>query len=76
MYPPPWVTWCVSTAHSRTRRGATSGPLPWLQNFKMKFPAGSDPFEAWREGPHDLVLAVAIAAWLGEWGVRRLWIAV
>jgi len=26
-----------------------------------------DPFEAWREGPHDdLVLAVAIAAWEGE----------
>jgi hypothetical protein len=48
-----------------------------LQNFKKKFPAVSDPFEAWREGPHDdLVLAVAIAAWLGERGLRRLWIAV
>lgn len=48
-----------------------------LQNFKMKFPSVSDPFEAWREGPHDdLVLAVAIAAWLGERGMKRLWIAV
>ena len=31
--------------------------------------------EAWREGPHDdLVLAVALAAWVGQQGVQQLWV--
>jgi hypothetical protein len=39
-----------------------------MQNFKVKITtATNEVFEAWREGDHDdLVLAVAIAAWLGE----------
>ncbi len=43
-----------------------------LQNFKLKITtAGNDTYEAWRESDHDdLVLAAAMAAWLGE---KRLW---
>jgi hypothetical protein len=39
-----------------------------LQTFKVKPTlAGNDSLEAWRETDHDdLVLAVALAAWLGE----------
>jgi hypothetical protein len=39
-----------------------------LQNFKVKITAAANEiFEAWREGEHDdLLLAVAIAAWMGE----------
>jgi hypothetical protein len=39
-----------------------------LENFKAKVTlAGGDTMEAWREGEHDdLVLAVALAAWVGE----------
>jgi hypothetical protein len=38
-----------------------------LAEFKIKAPPAGDVPELWREGPHDdLVLAVAIAAWLGE----------
>jgi hypothetical protein len=40
-----------------------------LQNFKVKInvATGNDSFEAWREKDHDdLVLAVALAIWLGE----------
>lgn len=40
-----------------------------LQNFKVKIniATGNESFEAWREKDHDdLVLAVALAAWLGE----------
>jgi hypothetical protein len=40
-----------------------------LQNFRVKInvATGSESFEAWREKDHDdLVLAVALAAWLGE----------
>jgi hypothetical protein len=48
-----------------------------LMNFKAKAPTTSgDTYEAWREGPHDdLVLAVAIAAWVGERVMRRFWTA-
>jgi hypothetical protein len=39
-----------------------------LLNFKVKVtPAANEVFGAWREGTHDdLVLAVAMAAWVGE----------
>jgi hypothetical protein len=39
-----------------------------LQNFQVKITAaGNETFAAWRENAHDdLVLAVALAAWLGE----------
>lgn len=49
-----------------------------LLNFKAK-PSTSplDSFEAWRENPHDdLVLAVAIAAWVGERAMHQLWVSV
>ena len=49
-----------------------------LLNFKSKpSTAPMDSFEAWRENPHDdLVLAVAIAAWIGERAMQRLWVSV
>jgi hypothetical protein len=39
-----------------------------LQNFRVKITAAAnETFGAWREGEHDdLVLAVALAAWVGE----------
>lgn len=39
-----------------------------VQNFRMRITkAGNETFEAWREGAHDdLVLAVAMATWVGE----------
>jgi hypothetical protein len=38
-----------------------------LLNFRMKVALNAATVEAWREGPHDdLVLALAIALWLGE----------
>lgn len=39
-----------------------------LQNFRVKVTtAGNDTYGAWREGLHDdLVLAVALACWVGE----------
>lgn len=39
-----------------------------LENFRIKITvARNEIFESWREGPHDdLVLAVALAAWMGE----------
>jgi hypothetical protein len=39
-----------------------------LENFRVKVTtARTDTFEAWREGQNDdLVLAVALAAWIGE----------
>ena len=44
-----------------------------LENFRVKItPAGNEVFEAWREGQHDdLVLAVALAAWLAEIVLER-----
>jgi len=41
-----------------------------LLNFQVKITAlAHDAYGAWREGTHDdLVLAVALAAWLGEYG--------
>ena len=39
-----------------------------MSNFRVKMTTlGSEQFEAWRERDHDdLVLAVAMAAWMGE----------
>jgi hypothetical protein len=49
-----------------------------LLNFKAKpSTAPLDSFEAWRENPHDdLVLAIAIAAWVGERAMLEFWISV
>jgi hypothetical protein len=65
-----------------TRRLKASPALPdfrvltrELQTFSVKINlnTGSESFEAWREKDHDdMVLAVAIAAWFGEKGNRRL----
>jgi hypothetical protein len=46
-----------------------------LQVFtsKVNLATAHVSFEAWREKDHDdLVLAVALAVWYGEWGRRRL----
>jgi hypothetical protein len=39
-----------------------------LENFRVKITAAArETYEAWREGQHDdLVLAAALAAWMGE----------
>ena len=44
-----------------------------LAAFQLKVSAASkEELDAWREGAHDdLVLAVAVAAWLGERGFQR-----
>ena len=45
-----------------------------LLNFKVKIniATGHDSYEAWREGDHDdLVLAVAMACWVGERYMRK-----
>jgi hypothetical protein len=48
-----------------------------LLGFEVRITsAGNDSFGAWREGMHDdLVLAVALACWLGE-NEPRCWIVV
>jgi hypothetical protein len=45
-----------------------------LAAFQLKVSAAAkEELDAWREGTHDdLVLAVAVAAWLGEHAMRRL----
>jgi hypothetical protein len=45
-----------------------------LAVFQLKVNApAKEELDAWREGAHDdLVLAVAVAAWLGEHAMRRL----
>jgi hypothetical protein len=45
-----------------------------LAAFQVKAPVPSkEELVVWREGMHDdLVLAVAVAAWLGEHAMRRL----
>jgi hypothetical protein len=44
-----------------------------LENFRVKVTAArNETFESWREGQHDdLVLAVALAAWMGEQSLPR-----
>jgi hypothetical protein len=47
-----------------------------LQTFRTKLPVADDSVIDWRERPHDdLVLALAIAAWIAERGTRdlRIW---
>ncbi len=46
-----------------------------LDNFRVKITAaGNETFEAWREKAHDdIVLAVALAAWMGEKGTKTYW---
>jgi hypothetical protein len=47
-----------------------------LESFRVKITASAhETFEAWRERDHDdLVLAVALAAWVGHEGVQELWV--
>src|SRR5262249_43592397 len=47
-----------------------------LESFRVKITAhANETFEAWRERDHDdLVLAVALAAWVGEHAVQQLWV--
>jgi hypothetical protein len=47
-----------------------------LETFRVKVTAAAnETFEAWRErDKDDLVLAVAMAAWVGERGLQRFWI--
>jgi hypothetical protein len=47
-----------------------------LQTFQVKITASAnETFASWRERDHDdLVLAVALAAWVGERGMREFWI--
>ena len=47
-----------------------------LGNFRLKMTAaGNETFSAWRDADHDdLVLAVALACWLGEQPVRQAYV--
>lgn len=47
-----------------------------MNNFKVKVSAAAnESYESWREADHDdLVLCVAIAAWVAERGVQKLWL--
>jgi hypothetical protein len=66
----------------QTRRLQVSSSLPEaqtlvqeLETFQMKVPVAGASLDAWREGRNDdLVLAVGVAAWVGErdreWKVR------
>jgi hypothetical protein len=48
-----------------------------LESFRVKITmSANETFEAWRDRDHDdLVLAVALAAWKGDHGLKELWIA-
>lgn len=45
-----------------------------LEAFQVKLsPAGHDSYGSWREGTHDdLILAVAMAVWVAEHGIREV----
>jgi hypothetical protein len=47
-----------------------------LEAFRVKITAGAlETFASWRERDHDdLVLAVALAAWVGEHAMQELWV--
>jgi hypothetical protein len=46
-----------------------------LETFRAKITVGaSEAFQSWRERDHDdLVLAVAMAAWVGDRGLKQFW---
>jgi hypothetical protein len=46
-----------------------------LETFRVKITANAnETFESWRERDHDdLVLAVAMAAWVGDRGLKEFW---
>ena len=46
-----------------------------LETFRVKITASAnETFESWRERDHDdLVLAVAMAAWVGDRGLKQFW---
>jgi hypothetical protein len=47
-----------------------------FETFRVKVTASAtETFESWRERDHDdLVLAVALAAWVGERGLQQFWL--
>jgi hypothetical protein len=47
-----------------------------LESFRVKITtSANETFESWREHDHDdLVLAVALAAWVGEHGMKQFWL--
>ena len=47
-----------------------------LESFRVKITAAAnETFEGWRERDHDdMVLAVALAAWVGEHALKQLWV--
>jgi len=58
-------------------RGLPMAPLlvKELETFRVKITASAnETFESWRERDHDdLVLAVAMAAWVGDRGLKQFW---
>ncbi len=65
----------------RIAQGLEQGPtlVRELANFQVREVAAADNTAVglWRQGPQDdLVLAVAVACWLGEYAMRRLVIGV
>ena len=50
--------------------------LKELESFRVKITAAAnETFESWRERDHDdMVLAVALAAWVGEHALKQLWV--
>ena len=50
--------------------------LKELESFRVKITAAAnETFEGWRERDHDdMVLAVALAAWVGEHALKQLWV--
>jgi hypothetical protein len=67
----------------QTRRLQVARRLPMasvlakeLETFRVKITVNAnETFEAWRERDHDdMVLAVAMAAWVGEHAMKEFWI--
>ncbi len=84
-----WVRQCHSELVSvlqvlfQSRRLQVARRLPMasvlvkeLENFRVKITVNAnETFESWRERDHDdLVLAVAMATWLGERVLQEFWI--
>jgi hypothetical protein len=71
---PKWDLVSVAQVLLQTNRLRIAKAIPLadtmlreLLNFRMKVSLNAATAEAWREGPHDdLVLALAIALWIGE----------